>query len=182
MKPIKPLSCPVSWGVTGSYVDYTGTSTSNANMEHSDSQGSNDTIKITPQFAHHFKPKVNHFLILLHFDQNHWNCICNSRSSWSYKRKQASIVKIFFCSFRETHWGLCLCPGGAVLRACLHEHSAWHHLTAKEWVLTCQSWSPRCHLHLQVMPDITQHKTTHKSRAEEAKSRQNWHALFCQIF
>uniref|UniRef100_A0A4W6DGA3 Mitogen-activated protein kinase kinase kinase 7 n=1 Tax=Lates calcarifer TaxID=8187 RepID=A0A4W6DGA3_LATCA len=36
---------------TGSYVDYTGTSTSNksdANMEHSDSQGSNDTIKITP--------------------------------------------------------------------------------------------------------------------------------------
>uniref|UniRef100_A0A671U7I5 Mitogen-activated protein kinase kinase kinase 7 n=1 Tax=Sparus aurata TaxID=8175 RepID=A0A671U7I5_SPAAU len=39
---------------TGSYVDYTGTSTSNksdANMEHSDSQGSNDTIKITPQFG-----------------------------------------------------------------------------------------------------------------------------------
>uniref|UniRef100_A0A665VGE5 Mitogen-activated protein kinase kinase kinase 7 n=1 Tax=Echeneis naucrates TaxID=173247 RepID=A0A665VGE5_ECHNA len=35
---------------TGSCVDYTGTSTSNksdANMEHSDSQGSNDTIKIT---------------------------------------------------------------------------------------------------------------------------------------
>ncbi|XP_036942006.1 mitogen-activated protein kinase kinase kinase 7 isoform X3 [Acanthopagrus latus] len=26
-------------------------------MEHSDSQGSNDTIKITPQFAPHFKPK-----------------------------------------------------------------------------------------------------------------------------
>ncbi|XP_038582412.1 mitogen-activated protein kinase kinase kinase 7 isoform X2 [Micropterus salmoides] len=45
---------------TGSYVDYTGTSTSNksdANMEHSDSQGSNDTIKITPQFPPHFKPK-----------------------------------------------------------------------------------------------------------------------------
>uniref|UniRef100_A0A665VHS9 Mitogen-activated protein kinase kinase kinase 7 n=1 Tax=Echeneis naucrates TaxID=173247 RepID=A0A665VHS9_ECHNA len=45
---------------TGSCVDYTGTSTSNksdANMEHSDSQGSNDTIKITPQFAPHFKPK-----------------------------------------------------------------------------------------------------------------------------
>ncbi|XP_074541016.1 mitogen-activated protein kinase kinase kinase 7 isoform X2 [Halichoeres trimaculatus] len=45
---------------TGSYVDYTGTSTSNkseVNMEHSDSQGSNDTIKITPQFAPHFKPK-----------------------------------------------------------------------------------------------------------------------------
>nr|AJE25832.1 mitogen-activated protein kinase kinase kinase 7 [Paralichthys olivaceus] len=45
---------------TGSYVDYTGTSTSNksdANMEHSDSQGSNDTIKITPQFAPYFKPK-----------------------------------------------------------------------------------------------------------------------------
>ncbi|XP_026174133.1 mitogen-activated protein kinase kinase kinase 7 isoform X1 [Mastacembelus armatus] len=43
---------------TGSYG--TGTSTSNksdANMEHSDSQGSNDTIKITPQFAPHFKPK-----------------------------------------------------------------------------------------------------------------------------
>ncbi|XP_069017751.1 mitogen-activated protein kinase kinase kinase 7 isoform X2 [Embiotoca jacksoni] len=47
---------------TGSYVDYTGTSTSNrsdANMEHSDSQGSNDTIKITPQFAPHFKPKCD---------------------------------------------------------------------------------------------------------------------------
>ncbi|XP_039980741.1 mitogen-activated protein kinase kinase kinase 7 isoform X3 [Xiphias gladius] len=45
---------------TGSYLDYTATSTSNksdANMEHSDSQGSNDTIKITPQFAPHFKPK-----------------------------------------------------------------------------------------------------------------------------
>ncbi|KAF7655476.1 hypothetical protein LDENG_00055180 [Lucifuga dentata] len=45
---------------TGSYVDYMSTSTSNrsdANMEHSDSQGSNDTIKITPQFAPHFKPK-----------------------------------------------------------------------------------------------------------------------------
>ncbi|XP_041660397.1 mitogen-activated protein kinase kinase kinase 7 isoform X2 [Cheilinus undulatus] len=45
---------------TGSYVDYTGTSMSNkseVNMEHSDSQGSNDTIKITPQFAPHFKPK-----------------------------------------------------------------------------------------------------------------------------
>uniref|UniRef100_A0A671U6E1 Mitogen-activated protein kinase kinase kinase 7 n=1 Tax=Sparus aurata TaxID=8175 RepID=A0A671U6E1_SPAAU len=52
---------------TGSYVDYTGTSTSNksdANMEHSDSQGSNDTIKITPQFAPHFKPKVNQFFLL----------------------------------------------------------------------------------------------------------------------
>ncbi|XP_062266842.1 mitogen-activated protein kinase kinase kinase 7 isoform X2 [Platichthys flesus] len=45
---------------TGSYVDYTGTSTStksDANMERSDSQGSNDTIKITPQFAPYFKPK-----------------------------------------------------------------------------------------------------------------------------
>ncbi|XP_078030210.1 mitogen-activated protein kinase kinase kinase 7 isoform X2 [Epinephelus lanceolatus] len=47
---------------TGSYVDYTGTSTSNksdANMEHSDSQGSNDTIKIPPQFAPYFKPKAD---------------------------------------------------------------------------------------------------------------------------
>ncbi|XP_035534328.1 mitogen-activated protein kinase kinase kinase 7 isoform X2 [Morone saxatilis] len=47
---------------TGSYVDYAGTSTSNksdSNMEHSDSQGSNDTIKITPQFAPHFKPKAD---------------------------------------------------------------------------------------------------------------------------
>ncbi|XP_008299748.1 mitogen-activated protein kinase kinase kinase 7 isoform X1 [Stegastes partitus] len=43
---------------TGSYVDYTSTSNkSDANMEHSDSQGSNDTIKITPQFPPHFKPK-----------------------------------------------------------------------------------------------------------------------------
>ncbi|MEQ2271464.1 hypothetical protein XENORESO_004673 [Xenotaenia resolanae] len=40
-------------------MDYTGTSTSNRSdpMEHNDSQGSNDTIKITPQFAPHFKPK-----------------------------------------------------------------------------------------------------------------------------
>uniref|UniRef100_A0A8C6VQS3 Mitogen-activated protein kinase kinase kinase 7 n=1 Tax=Nothobranchius furzeri TaxID=105023 RepID=A0A8C6VQS3_NOTFU len=46
---------------TVSGLDYTGTSTSNksdVNMEHSDSQGSNDTIKITPQFAPYFKPKV----------------------------------------------------------------------------------------------------------------------------
>ncbi|XP_061559984.1 mitogen-activated protein kinase kinase kinase 7 isoform X2 [Phycodurus eques] len=41
---------------TGSYVDSTGNK-SDANIEHSDSQGSNDTIKITPQFAPHFKPK-----------------------------------------------------------------------------------------------------------------------------
>ncbi|XP_062322890.1 mitogen-activated protein kinase kinase kinase 7 isoform X1 [Osmerus eperlanus] len=43
---------------TGSYVDYTCTGTSNrsdANMEHGDSQGSNDTIKIPFQF----KPKVD---------------------------------------------------------------------------------------------------------------------------
>ncbi|XP_051265870.1 mitogen-activated protein kinase kinase kinase 7 isoform X3 [Dicentrarchus labrax] len=44
----------------GSYVDYAGTSNkSDSNMEHSDSQGSNDTIKITPQFAPHFKPKAD---------------------------------------------------------------------------------------------------------------------------
>ncbi|XP_020792627.1 mitogen-activated protein kinase kinase kinase 7 isoform X1 [Boleophthalmus pectinirostris] len=45
---------------SGSYVEYTSTNTSNksdANMEHSDSQGSNDTIKITPQFPPHFRPK-----------------------------------------------------------------------------------------------------------------------------
>uniref|UniRef100_A0A3B5LM80 Mitogen-activated protein kinase kinase kinase 7 n=1 Tax=Xiphophorus couchianus TaxID=32473 RepID=A0A3B5LM80_9TELE len=53
---------------TVSYMDYTGTSTSNrsdVNMEHSDSQGSNDTIKITPQFAPHFKPKVRPTLLLV---------------------------------------------------------------------------------------------------------------------
>ncbi|KAA8583256.1 hypothetical protein FQN60_015802 [Etheostoma spectabile] len=53
---LKPL------GRTSSYVDNTGTSTSNksdTNMEHSDSQGSNDTIKITPQFAPYFKPKAD---------------------------------------------------------------------------------------------------------------------------
>ncbi|XP_036003023.1 mitogen-activated protein kinase kinase kinase 7 isoform X1 [Fundulus heteroclitus] len=47
---------------TVSYMDYTGTSTSSrsdVNMEHSDSQGSNDTIKITPQFPPHFRPKVD---------------------------------------------------------------------------------------------------------------------------
>ncbi|XP_072296313.1 mitogen-activated protein kinase kinase kinase 7 isoform X2 [Eucyclogobius newberryi] len=45
---------------SGSYVEYTGTNTSNksdVNMEHSNSQGSNDTIKITPQFPPHFRPK-----------------------------------------------------------------------------------------------------------------------------
>ncbi|XP_051908106.1 mitogen-activated protein kinase kinase kinase 7 isoform X1 [Hippocampus zosterae] len=41
---------------TGSYVDSTGNK-SDANIERSDSQGSSDTIKITPQFAPHFKPK-----------------------------------------------------------------------------------------------------------------------------
>ncbi|KAG7256110.1 hypothetical protein CRUP_019666 [Coryphaenoides rupestris] len=43
---------------TGSYMDYTCTSSrSNANLEQGESQGSNDTIKITPQFPPHFKPK-----------------------------------------------------------------------------------------------------------------------------
>ncbi|XP_020310256.1 mitogen-activated protein kinase kinase kinase 7 isoform X1 [Oncorhynchus kisutch] len=41
---------------TGSYVDCTS-SKSDTNMEHVDSQGSNDTIKIKPQFAHQFRPK-----------------------------------------------------------------------------------------------------------------------------
>ncbi|XP_023855662.1 mitogen-activated protein kinase kinase kinase 7 isoform X1 [Salvelinus sp. IW2-2015] len=41
---------------TGSYVDCTS-SKSDTNMEHGDSQGSNDTIKIKPQFAHQFRPK-----------------------------------------------------------------------------------------------------------------------------
>ncbi|XP_042156594.1 mitogen-activated protein kinase kinase kinase 7-like isoform X3 [Oncorhynchus tshawytscha] len=40
----------------GSYVDCTS-SKSDTNMEHVDSQGSNDTIKIKPQFAHQFRPK-----------------------------------------------------------------------------------------------------------------------------
>uniref|UniRef100_A0A8C7F1L7 Mitogen-activated protein kinase kinase kinase 7 n=1 Tax=Oncorhynchus kisutch TaxID=8019 RepID=A0A8C7F1L7_ONCKI len=45
---------------TGSYVDYTCNSNkSDTNMEHGDSPGSNDTIKITPQFAHQFRPKVD---------------------------------------------------------------------------------------------------------------------------
>lgn len=46
---------------TGSYMENTGTSMSSksdANMEHIDSLRSNDTIKITPQFSPHFKPKV----------------------------------------------------------------------------------------------------------------------------
>uniref|UniRef100_A0A8C6WI60 Mitogen-activated protein kinase kinase kinase 7 n=1 Tax=Neogobius melanostomus TaxID=47308 RepID=A0A8C6WI60_9GOBI len=43
---------------SGQYVDCnTGSNKSDANMEHSNSQGSNDTIKITPQFAPHFRPK-----------------------------------------------------------------------------------------------------------------------------
>ncbi|CDQ65407.1 unnamed protein product [Oncorhynchus mykiss] len=41
---------------TGSYVDCTS-SKSDTNVEHVDSQGSNDTIKIKPQFAHQFRPK-----------------------------------------------------------------------------------------------------------------------------
>ncbi|CAB1342832.1 unnamed protein product [Coregonus sp. 'balchen'] len=45
---------------TGSYVDNTCTSNkSDTTMEHEDSQGSNDTINITPQFAHQFRPKVD---------------------------------------------------------------------------------------------------------------------------
>lgn len=142
------LSVPL--GVTGSNVDYTGTSMSNksdANMEHSDSQGSNDTIKITPQFAPHLKPKV----ILL--------CPCDCTIIMIKVIDIFEVTSEFFVAvFRETRWGLCLCPGEAVWRVFLHEHSAWHHLTAREWVLTCLSSSPRCHLHLQVMPDITQHQ------------------------
>ncbi|KAJ8409764.1 hypothetical protein AAFF_G00218230 [Aldrovandia affinis] len=47
---------------TGSYIDYTCTSTSTSNksdinMEHGDSQGSNDTIKIMETKFPHFKPK-----------------------------------------------------------------------------------------------------------------------------
>ncbi|XP_029589792.1 mitogen-activated protein kinase kinase kinase 7 isoform X1 [Salmo trutta] len=45
---------------TGSYIDNTCNSNkSDTNMEHGDSPGSNDTIKITPQFAHQFRPKVD---------------------------------------------------------------------------------------------------------------------------
>lgn len=46
---------------TGSYMENTGTSMSSksdANMEHSDSLRSSDTIKITPQFSPYFKSKV----------------------------------------------------------------------------------------------------------------------------
>lgn len=59
---------------TGSYMENTGTSMSSksdANMEHIDSLRSNDTIKITPQFSPHFKPKVADICIFstekLHF-------------------------------------------------------------------------------------------------------------------
>uniref|UniRef100_A0A8C7DMR0 Mitogen-activated protein kinase kinase kinase 7 n=1 Tax=Oncorhynchus kisutch TaxID=8019 RepID=A0A8C7DMR0_ONCKI len=48
---------------TGSYVDCTS-SKSDTNMEHVDSQGSNDTIKIKPQFAHQFRPKVRRQAVL----------------------------------------------------------------------------------------------------------------------
>ena len=112
---------------------------------------------------------------VLHFQ----NCICSSR--WSCRRKE--MVKVFFGSLRQTHWGLCLCPGGGVWRVCLHEHSAWHHPTAKEWAPTCRSWSPRCRLHLQVMPDVTQSNTW---KQKEELLEANWHALmrfrvFCLI-
>nr|XP_057932352.1 mitogen-activated protein kinase kinase kinase 7 isoform X2 [Doryrhamphus excisus] len=62
----EPLQCPYQYSddgqsssatSTASYVDTSNKS--DANIEHSDSQGSSDTIKITPQFAHHFKPKVD---------------------------------------------------------------------------------------------------------------------------
>jgi hypothetical protein len=53
-------------GITGSYVDYTCNSNkSDTNMEHGDSPGSNDTIKITPQFAHQFRPKVTQQPVLV---------------------------------------------------------------------------------------------------------------------
>uniref|UniRef100_A0A8C7M0L0 Mitogen-activated protein kinase kinase kinase 7 n=1 Tax=Oncorhynchus mykiss TaxID=8022 RepID=A0A8C7M0L0_ONCMY len=48
---------------TGSYVDCTS-SKSDTNVEHVDSQGSNDTIKIKPQFAHQFRPKVRRQAVL----------------------------------------------------------------------------------------------------------------------
>uniref|UniRef100_A0A8C6P132 Mitogen-activated protein kinase kinase kinase 7 n=1 Tax=Nothobranchius furzeri TaxID=105023 RepID=A0A8C6P132_NOTFU len=60
----EPLQYPYQYLDEGqsNSANSTGTdeSTSNksdVNMEHSDSQGSNDTIKITPQFAPYFKPK-----------------------------------------------------------------------------------------------------------------------------
>ncbi|XP_061900412.1 mitogen-activated protein kinase kinase kinase 7 isoform X2 [Entelurus aequoreus] len=61
----EPLQCPYQYSddgqsssatSTASYVDSTSNK-SDANIEHSDSQGSSDTIKITPQFPSHFKPK-----------------------------------------------------------------------------------------------------------------------------
>lgn len=55
-------------------------------MEHSDSQGSNDTIKITPQFAPHLKPKVN---LLCPCDCTMeifvYNNDKSNRHIWSYK-------------------------------------------------------------------------------------------------
>lgn len=85
--------------MTGSYVDYTGTSTSNkseANMEHSDSQGSNDTIKITPQFAPHFKPKVNQFFLILNIEILA-KVNKNNRYRW---RKHVSVIKVFLFFFQ----------------------------------------------------------------------------------
>lgn len=67
---------------------------------------------------------------------------------------------------------MCLFPEGAALRVCQHEHSACLLLTAKEWVLTCQSWSPRCSLHLQVMPDKTWHKSIHQIHLRKEKKDQ----------
>ncbi|XP_061756372.1 mitogen-activated protein kinase kinase kinase 7 isoform X1 [Nerophis ophidion] len=61
----EPLQCPYQYSddgqsssatSTASFVDSTSNK-SDANIEHSDSQGSSDTIKITPQFPSHFKPK-----------------------------------------------------------------------------------------------------------------------------
>ncbi|XP_061668960.1 mitogen-activated protein kinase kinase kinase 7 isoform X2 [Syngnathoides biaculeatus] len=48
---------------TGSYVDSTDKK-SDANIEKSDSHGSNDTIKITPQFGPHFKSKGDPLRVL----------------------------------------------------------------------------------------------------------------------
>uniref|UniRef100_A0AAX7TXV3 Mitogen-activated protein kinase kinase kinase 7 n=1 Tax=Astatotilapia calliptera TaxID=8154 RepID=A0AAX7TXV3_ASTCA len=80
---------------TGSYVDYTGNSTSyrsDANMEHSDSQGSNDTIKITPQFAPHFNYVLHVYDPHLQSSCGHacpvcsYMCICVFAANPPYKR------------------------------------------------------------------------------------------------
>uniref|UniRef100_A0A665VGJ8 Mitogen-activated protein kinase kinase kinase 7 n=1 Tax=Echeneis naucrates TaxID=173247 RepID=A0A665VGJ8_ECHNA len=118
---------------TGSCVDYTGTSTSNksdANMEHSDSQGSNDTIKITPQFAPHFKPKVllsvtslSKLLRLLIAKTLNQHCSCHSSISLSSDTNGSdNSIPMAYLTLDHQLQPLAPCPNSKESMAVFEQH------------------------------------------------------------